>query len=104
MRSLVNKKPHRMLVNGHFKYEVGRGAGLDTGPEHSVVVRVDQGLVQVQHQHLLPDHVEAVSGDGGQGGDVIFDGFVLLYLKRVRVSKWKLFRRRLTALTCFLNM
>ena len=41
MRSLVDKKPHRMFVNGHFKYEVGRGAGLDTGPEHAVVVRVD---------------------------------------------------------------
>ncbi len=34
------------------------------------MVGVDQGLVQVQHQHLLPDHVEAVSGDGGKGGEM----------------------------------
>ena len=81
MRPLVNKKSHWMFIDGHFKYEVRRGAGLNAGPEHAVVVGVDQGLVQVQHQHLLSDHVEAVSGDGGQGRDVIPDGFVLLHLK-----------------------
>ena len=86
MRSLVNKKSHRMFVNCHFQYEVGRSAGLDTGPEHAVMVGVDQGLVKVQHQHLLPDHVEAVSGDRREGGDVILDGFVLLNLKEVIVT------------------
>ena len=85
MRSLVNKKSHRMFVNCHFQYEVGRSAGLDTGPEHAVMVGVDQGLVKIQHQHLLPDHVKAVSGDGGKGGDVILDGFMLLNLRGVRV-------------------
>ena len=49
------------------------------------MVGVDQGLVQVEHQHLLPDHVKAVSGDGGKGGDVILDGFMLLNLRGVRV-------------------
>ena len=48
------------------------------------MVGVDQGLVQVQHQHLLPDHVEAVSGDGGKGRDVILDGFMLLNLRGVK--------------------
>ena len=81
MRSLVDKEFHRMIVDVHFEDEVGKSAGLDLAPHDAVVVGVDQGLVQVQHQHLLSDHVEAVSGDGGQGRDVIPDGFVLLNLK-----------------------
>ena len=76
MRPLVNKKSHWMFIDGHFKYEVRRGAGLNAGPEHAVVVGVDQGLVQVQHQHLPPDQVEAVSGDGGQRGELLLDGSV----------------------------
>ena len=31
--------------------------------------------------HLFPHHVESVSGDGGEGGDVILDGLVLLDLR-----------------------
>ena len=62
------------------------------------MVRVDQRLVQIKHQdleiswviffledfalpHLFPHHVESVSGDGGEGGDVILDGLVLLDLR-----------------------
>ena len=81
MRSLVNKELHRMIVDVHLEDEVGKSAGLDLAPHDAVVVGVDQGLVQVEHQHLPPDQVEAVSGDGGQGRDVIPDGFVLLHLK-----------------------
>lgn len=105
MRSLVNKKSHRMFVNCHFQYEVGRSAGLDTGPEHAVMVRVDQGLVKIKHQHLLPDHVEAVSGDRREGGDVILDGFVLLNLREIIVTGTSEKQNHgLTALTCFLKI
>ena len=31
--------------------------------------------------HLFPHHVESVSGDGGERGDVILDGLVLLDLR-----------------------
>ena len=62
MRSLVNKELHRMIVDVHLEDEVGKSAGLDLAPHDAVVVGVDQGLVQVEHQHLLPGHdVEAMS-------------------------------------------
>ena len=76
MRSLVNKEFHRMIVDVHFEDEVGKSAGLDLAPHDAVVVGVDQGLVQVEHQHLPPDQVEAVSGDGGQRGELLLDGSV----------------------------
>ena len=34
--------------------------------------------------HLFPHHVESVSGDGGERGDVILDGLVLLDLRTER--------------------
>ena len=76
MRSLVNKEFHRMIVDVHLEDEVGKSAGLDLAPHDAVVVGVDQGLVQVEHQHLPPDQVEAVSGDGGQRGELLLDGSV----------------------------
>ena len=76
MRSLVNKEFHRMIVDVHLEDEVGKSAGLDLAPHDAVVVGVDQGLVQVKHQHLPPDQVEAVSGDGGQRGELLLDGSV----------------------------
>ena len=79
MRSFVDKEFHRMIVDVHFEDEVGKSAGLDLAPHDAVVVGVDQGLVQVKHQHLPPDQAEAVTGEGGEGREVIPDGIVLLY-------------------------
>ena len=81
MRSLVNKEADRMLVNCHFEDEVWRSARLDIGPHNSIVVTVNQSLIQVKNKNFLPDHVESVSGDGRQRRNVIFDGFMLLDLK-----------------------
>ena len=36
----------------NLKYEIWRGARFDCWPHNPVVVGVDQGLVQVQHQNL----------------------------------------------------
>ena len=79
MRSLVNQKSDWMIVNGDSKYEVRREAGVLAGPEQARVAGVDQGLVQVKHQHLPPDQAEAVTGEGGEGREVIPDGIVLLH-------------------------
>ena len=76
MRSFVDKEFHRMIVDVHFEDEVGKSAGLDLAPHDAVVVGVDQGLVQVKHQHLPPDQVEAVSGDGRQWRQLVLDGSV----------------------------
>ena len=54
---------------------------------------------------LLPDHVESVPGDGGEGGNVILDGLVLLYLERKTLQFIPTIsvKLRLTVLYCFLN-
>ena len=54
---------------------------------------------------LLPDHVESVPGDGGEGGDVILDGLVLLYLERKTLQFITAIsvQLRLTVLYCFLK-
>ena len=52
MRPLVNEEPDRMPVDRDFEDEVRRRARLHGLPDDAVVVGVDQGLVQVQHQHL----------------------------------------------------
>ena len=80
MWPLVYEEPDWMSVYGHLQDEVRRGARLDSGPDDTIVMGVNQGLVQVQHQHLLTDHVEAVSGYRRKGGHVIADSFVLLNL------------------------
>ena len=61
MRSLVDKEANRMLVDGHFQDEIWWSARLDIGSHNSIMVTVDQSLVQIKHKHFLPDHVESVS-------------------------------------------
>ena len=57
----MDKKSDRMFINGNFEDEVRRSARLDTRSSHTIMVRVDQGLVQVKYQDFLSDHVETVS-------------------------------------------
>ena len=57
MRSLVHEEPDRMSVYGHLQYKVWRRAWLHCLSYYAIVVGVDQGLVQVQHQCLLPHHI-----------------------------------------------
>ena len=80
MGPLVDEEADRVAVNGDFQDEVWRGSGLDCGPDHPVVMGVDQRLVQVQHQHLLPDHVKSVPGDRGERVYIVSNGSVLLDL------------------------
>ena len=80
MGSLVDEEPDGVPVYGHLEDEVWRGARLDCGPDDTIMMRMDQSLVQVQHQHLLTDHVETMSRDGRQRRHVIADGLMLLDL------------------------
>jgi len=79
VRPFVNEKSDWMSVNGDFEDEVWRRPRLDGLTDHAIVVGVDQGFVQVQHQSFLPHHVESVSRYGGQWRNVIPDSFVLLH-------------------------
>ena len=81
MRSLVDEESDWMLVYGHFQDKIWRSPRLDARPQNTVVVGVDESLVQVEYQDLLPDHAQPVSRDGGQWGNIILDGPVLLHLK-----------------------
>ena len=55
VRPLVHEEAHRVAVDRHLEDEVWRRAGLDGLSQDAVVVRVDQGLVEVQHKHLAAD-------------------------------------------------
>ena len=61
MRSLVYEESDWVLVNSDFKNEVWRSAWLDIGSDNSVMVAVNQSLIQVENKHFLPDHVKSVS-------------------------------------------
>jgi hypothetical protein len=52
VRPLVYKEPDRMPVDGDLEYKVWRRARLHRLTEDAVVVRVDQGLVEVEDEHL----------------------------------------------------
>ena len=80
MWPLVDEKPDWMSVNRHLQDEIWRCPGLDSRSDNPIVVGVDQSFIQVQHQHLLSDHVETVSRDGGEWGYIIADSFMLLNL------------------------
>ena len=81
MWPLVHEESDWVLVYGHLEDKVWRSPRLDTRPEDTVMVGVDQSLVQVQDEDFLPDHTQPVSRDGGQWGNIILDGPVLLHLK-----------------------
>lgn len=53
VRPLVDVKQHVVEVDEHLDGEVGRRARFDGVPWQRVMVRVDQRLVQVEHQRLL---------------------------------------------------
>ena len=61
MRPLVHKKSDRMFINGNFEDEVRWSTRLDTGSSNSIMVGVNQSLVQIKYQDFLSDHVETVS-------------------------------------------
>lgn len=83
---LVHEEPHRVPVDRDLDGEVVRRAGLDRVAGHRVVVRVDQRLVQVQHQRLALDHPEPVAGHGRQREQFIFHRLMLYKLMSVRLS------------------
>lgn len=62
VRSLVHEEPDRMPVDGDLEDEVGRRAGLHGLADDSVVVGVDQRLVEVEDQDLTLD--QACKGTG----------------------------------------
>lgn len=53
MWPLVDVEEHGVEVDEHLNGEVGWRARLDGVPRQRVMVRVDQRLVQVQHERLL---------------------------------------------------
>ena len=89
MWPLVHEESDWVLVYRHFQDKIWRSPRLNARPEHTVVVRVDQRLVQVQHEDLLPHHAQPVSGDGGQCGDIILDSAMLLNLntQNIKINK-----------------
>ena len=57
----MHKKSDRMFINGNFEDEVRWSTRLDTGSSNSIMVGVNQSLVQIKYQDFLSDHVETVS-------------------------------------------
>ena len=47
--ALVHEETNRVPVDGDLEDEVRRRARLHGLPKHAVVLRVDKGLVQIQH-------------------------------------------------------
>lgn len=52
MGPLMYKKPDWVFVYYHLEDEVGRCPRSHCRPQHPIVVRVNQGFVQIQHQDL----------------------------------------------------
>lgn len=77
VRPFVHQKAHRMPVDRHAHGEIVRRARLDDVALHRIVVRVDERLVQVEHERLALDERQAVAGDGRQREHVVLDGLVL---------------------------
>ena len=46
------EKSDRMFVDSDFQDKIRRSSRLDARPEDTVMVGVDQSLVQVEHQNL----------------------------------------------------
>ena len=51
----MHEEPDRMPVDGDLEDEVGRRARLDRLSDDPVVVRVDQGLVEVEDENFALD-------------------------------------------------
>lgn len=67
MWSLVHVEEHGMEVDEHLDREVWRRPRLDSVPWQRVMVRVDQRLVQVQHERLFLHQGEATARYRRQG-------------------------------------
>lgn len=52
MWSLVDEEPDWVSLDGDFEHKVGRRPWLHHLAYDAIVVRVDQRLIQVKHQHL----------------------------------------------------
>lgn len=67
MWPLVHVEEHGMEVDEHLDREVWRRPRLDSVPWQRVMVRVDQRLVQVQHERLFLHQGEATARYRRQG-------------------------------------
>lgn len=52
MWTLVYKEADGVTVDGNLEHKIWRCAGLHHLPDYSIMVRMDQRFIQVQHQHL----------------------------------------------------
>ena len=83
MRSLVNKEPDWVPVYGDSKYEIRGRSRSDCLPHHPIMMRVDQGLVQVQDQDLSLDNAQPMTRKRREWRYVITNRLVLNYLKQL---------------------
>lgn len=86
MRSLVDEKPHRMPIDGHFDGEIVRRARLDDVARHRVVVRVDQRFVQIEDERFALHQRQSMARHRRQREHIVFDGLILCKLTAI-VSK-----------------
>ena len=77
MRALVHEKPHGMFVDDNFEHEIGRRSGLDRLSYHSVVMRVNQRLVEIQHEHFPLHHGQSLPRDRRESHVIVTDGLML---------------------------
>lgn len=81
MRPFVHKEPNRMPIDGHLDGKVVRCARFDDVARHRIVVRVDQRLVQVEHERLAWHQTQAMAGHRRQGEHVVLDRLILRKLR-----------------------
>ena len=77
MRPFVHEKADGMFVDDHFKHEVGRRPWFDRLSYHSVVMRVNQSFVEIQHEHFAFDHRQPLPRDGSERHVLVTNGLVL---------------------------
>lgn len=63
MGPFVDKKPNWIPIDGDFDGEIVRRSRLHCIPWHGIVMRVDEGLVQVQNEGLPLHQTQSVAGD-----------------------------------------
>jgi hypothetical protein len=80
VRSFMYKKSDRMAIDGDLDGEVVRCPRFHCIPGHSVMMRMDERLVQIEHQRLTLDQAEAVPRDRRQWVEFIFDRLMLYKL------------------------
>jgi len=75
----VYKESDGMSINGHFEDEIWRSSWFHGRSNHSVVIGVDERLVQVEDENLPLNYCQSMPGDLRERGNIVLNSSVLLY-------------------------